>query len=58
MNHLLKVIVIVALSSTSYALGSEAVSVSTTNTTTAFGKMGPYTVTMSEVSDHHAVVYL
>ena len=51
MNHLVKFIVIAALSSTSYALGSEATSVSTDNTPTEFGKMGPYTVTMSEVSD-------
>ncbi|MDG2054350.1 MAG: dienelactone hydrolase family protein [Phycisphaerales bacterium] len=51
MNHLVKFIVIAALSSTSYALAGEAFSVSTVSTPNSFGKMGPYAVTMSEVSD-------
>ncbi|MDG2291029.1 MAG: dienelactone hydrolase family protein [Phycisphaerales bacterium] len=51
MNHFVKFSLIAALSSASCAIGAEAVSDSAHVAPTAFGKMGPYSVTMSEVSD-------
>ena len=51
MNHFVTFTLMAALSSASCALGGEAHPVSTDDTPTAFGKMGPYAVTMSEVSD-------
>ena len=51
MNHFVQFTVTVALLGASHAYGGEAHSASIDGTSSTFGKLGPYTVLMSEVSD-------